>query len=868
MKREITYYLSLVLLAFPVSGYAQVTDNFSDGDFTSNPTWSGDNSEWEILIGQLHGIDSIANDTFYLSTPSALSVPAQWEFWVNLKFNTSSLNYVKVFLTSDSADLTKTTNGYYVQIGNTADEISLYEKNGATAAKIIDGADGVTNYSNTIFKIKITRDAANLWTLQRDSTGTGNFYVTEGTVTNSTFSTSAYFGLLVKQSTSGFFGKQYFDDFYVGPIIVDTTPPSIASLNAISQNQLDVYFNEGVDTTTANVETNYSANNGIGNPSSALRDAGIPSLVHLSFATNFPNGIWNTLTVTGVKDFSSNAIISAVDSFYYYVPQMHDVQINEIMADVNPVPVSVPAYEYLELYNRTNFPLNLSGWKLSDATSTVTLPNITILPDSFYVLTSTTAAPFFSGISVAGVASFPTLNDAGDDMVLRDANGNIISFALYDLTWYHDAVKEDGGWSVEQIDPNNPCGGINNWKASVDNSGGTPGRKNSVNASNPDVAAPKLLRATVVAADTIQLFFNEPMNSASLMNISAYTIDNGIGNPISANPVEPDYAGVILSLPSSLAVGPIYIVTVNGTAKDCAGNSIGNSNTAKFAIAQPASVNDVAVNEVLFDPNTNGVEWVEIYNRSNKVIDLKELSLCSQDDAGLLNSINQIAPGGYLIFPQDYFVLSTNGSAIKTQYSTPNPEGFIDMSSIPSLSNDSDRVLIINQTQTIIDKLFYHSDWHLPLLNNTKGISLERINYDNATQDESNWHSAAESVGGATPAYKNSQYTEGDAGNEITISPEVFSPDNDGYNDVLSISYAFDSPGMIGNVQIYDSRGRLEKKLVRNELLATSGTFFWDGITDEKLKARIGIYVVYFEVFDTKGKVKKYKRSCVVGGKL
>ena len=78
---------------------------------------------------------------------------------------------------------------------------------------------------------------------------------------------------------------------------------------------------------------------------------------------------------------------------------------------------------------------------------------------------------------------------------------------------------------------------------------------------------------------------------------------------------------------------------------------------------------------------------------------------------------------------------------------------------------------------------------------------------------------------------------------------------------------------MIGNVQIYDSRGRLEKTLLRNELLATSGTFFWDGITDDpegtgKMKARIGIYIIYFEAFDTKGNVKKYKKSCVVGGKL
>lgn len=869
MNWKITYYLSFVLLSFSVSGYAQVNDNFNDGDFTNSPVWSGNDTSFEILSGQLHSIDSVTNDTFYLSTPSTIAGPAQWEFWVNLKLNTSSVNYVKVFLTSDMANLKGNNNGYYVMLGGTTDEISLYAQSGAASTKIIDGADGTLNHANNIFKIKITRDATNLWTLQRDSTGIGNNYVTEGTVTDATFSTSGYFGLLVKQSTASFFGKHYFDDFYVGPIIVDTTPPTIDSLAAISQNQLDVYFNEGVDTASANLETNYSVNNGIGNPASAIRDAGLPSLVHLSFASTFPNGIWNTLTVISVKDLSLNAIISAVDSFFYYVPQIYDVQINEIMADPDPS-VALPNYEYVELFNRTNLPINLDGWTLSTSSTTKTFSPVTISPQSFLILTHTVSVSNFQpyGSTFGLFTSSSTLTNTGTPLTLKDKSGNVISLVSYTDAWYEDAVKQNGGWSLEQIDPNNPCGGASNWKASVDFKGGTPGSINSVNASNPDITAPKLLRACPITPDTIELFFDETMDKSTLTNFSSYTIDNGIGNPTSTSPLAPDYSSVVFALPSSISSGIIYTVTVTSYLKDCSGNSIGTKNSAKFAIAQPVSANDIVINEVMFDPNSNGVEWTEVYNRSDKVIDLKEIYLCSRDATGNISDINQVASNGYLIFPEDYFVLSTNDNAIKTQYSTINTEGFIDMPSIPSMSNDSDYVLLINFSQTVIDKLQYHSDWHLPLLNDTKGISLERINYNNPTQDQNNWHSAAESVGGATPAYKNSQYTDGEGGSEITISPEVFSPDNDGYNDVLSISYAFDAPGMIGNVNIYDSRGRLEKTLVRNELLATSGTFFWNGINDEKLKSRIGIYIIYFEAFDTKGKVKKYKKTCVVGGKL
>ena len=190
------------------------------------------------------------------------------------------------------------------------------------------------------------------------------------------------------------------------------------------------------------------------------------------------------------------------------------------------------------------------------------------------------------------------------------------------------------------------------------------------------------------------------------------------------------------------------------------------------------------------------------------------------------------------------------------------------MKDIPSLNNDSDWVIIINTSQTIIDKVHYNSNWHLSLLNDTKGISLERINPNNPSQGENNWHSASESCGFATPAYKNSQYINEESINELTISPEVFSPDNDGYQDVLAISYSFNIAGLIGNIHIYDSKKALKRSLVRNELLASNGIFFWDGFTDSKTKAGIGIYIIYFEAFNTKGVVKKYKKACTVGGRL
>src|SRR5690606_27998016 len=116
----------------------------------------------------------------------------------------SSANYIDVYLTASASDISlNSTTGYFVRIGNTDDEISLYRKDaGGAIVKIIDGVNGVLNTSNNVMKIKVFRNAANQWNLSRDLSGTGNSYFNEGVVTDATYLTSAYFGILVKQSTA------------------------------------------------------------------------------------------------------------------------------------------------------------------------------------------------------------------------------------------------------------------------------------------------------------------------------------------------------------------------------------------------------------------------------------------------------------------------------------------------------------------------------------------------------------------------------------------------------------------------------------------------------------------------------------------
>jgi hypothetical protein len=119
---------------------AQLSENFNDGDFTNNPAWSGGTSDFVVNSSlQLQSNNTVANSNYFLSTPNSLATSAQWEMYIQIAFNPSSANYIDIYLTASASDLTlNTTTGYFVRIGNTNNEISLYRKdNGGLITKII-----------------------------------------------------------------------------------------------------------------------------------------------------------------------------------------------------------------------------------------------------------------------------------------------------------------------------------------------------------------------------------------------------------------------------------------------------------------------------------------------------------------------------------------------------------------------------------------------------------------------------------------------------------------------------------------------------------------------------------------------------------
>jgi len=275
------------------------------------------------------------------------------------------------------------------------------------------------------------------------------------------------------------------------------------------------------------------------------------------------------------------------------------------------------------------------------------------------------------------------------------------------------------------------------------------------------------------------------------------------------------------------------------------------------------------INEILFNPSNGGSTFIELYNRSKKAVQANDLQLALRNVNGGLSTPVELTDEPFLLLPGRYLVVSRNTDAVMQQFGATNRDAFLHMPRMPSLTRESGRIVLLNRSLRIVDEVHYDRRQHADFLNVGSGVSLERIHPDRSSFDPGNWHTAAQTAGFGTPGKQNSQYREptetGKA--EVSLNPEVFSPDNDGFDDFLNINYRFDVPSLVGEVIIFDSAGRKIKNLVQQQLLGTEGTIIWDGSDNQGRKALTGIYIVYFQAYNSHGVQKIFKIPCVVAGK-
>jgi hypothetical protein len=721
-------------------------------------------------------------------------------------------------------------------------------------------------------------------------------------------------------------------------------------VQAVSDTQLKVFFSEKPSAETAQNPENYTVDQSIGTALIAQLSNSNERVVLVQFPESFIETNEYTLSVENVEDVNNNAMRSAELSFVYYRPKAFDVVFTEIMSDVSPAPEALPAVKYLELYNASDYSVDLTDWTFkSDGQTEKVFPSVILESNDYIVLAE--EAVEYGDAPVLDMLAGSDLSISGKLLQIYDNAGTLIHELEYSEDWYGDSDKADGGWSLEVIDPLTVCQPENNWKPSEDPTGGTPGRTNSVNDFNPDTEIPVWEALRVVSSNTLELQFSEALRSESLIaenfsinetikpsavyktndrsviriefteqfqdntsyELTIENIGDNCGNYIDSEKKTFTYHRIHIKDISIERNDHILIQFSELPAIETATDTLNYELTPSLGHPDMAYVNsedsallniifeepmpqdeeltlslaniydrngnlmpdfdttfvyreaghgDLVINEVLFNPYSGGTDFVELYNRSDYAVNLKHLHLSRRSDDGALEQFISLSNEHFYMQPGEYLAFTDGKELILRDYYSENEENIVELAGFPTYTNTSSTVVLTGLNDTIIDEFTYHEDMHFPLLADVKGVSLERIDVDALTQEESNWHSASETVGFATPAYKNSQAMGefDDEDSEVWLEPEIFSPDHDGKDDYLMIHYAFKESGNTATVIVFNSEGREMRILENNTLLSAEGSIKWDGLFENGNKMRPGIYMIYFKTFKTDGSIKVFKK--------
>jgi len=763
------WFYTIVLL--PCIAVGQLTDDFSDGDFTFNPAWGGDTQAFQVNSSYQLQLDDNGEGSASLFTPMQLFDEMEWRCWSRLSFSPSGNNYARIYLSAIDDPLGGFPDGLFIMLGEAGsnDAVRLMLQVGGDTSTLIRGVPGAISSSfSCSLKVLHINDTLRLFT---DYDGGQNFQE-EGYGIWHPVPGTQHLGLYCKYTSSNS-QKFYFDDFYAGPQLFDTIAP--------------------------------------------------------------------------------------------YEPERYDLVINEIMADPSP-PVQLPEFEYLELYNTTALPFDLSGWTLIVGASEKDLTGAYIAPEGYLILGKDEAAGEM-GIhgNYFGLESF-SLTNAGQELMLIDDHAKLISALYYSKDWYRNEERAEGGWSIEQINPYNPCPGPDNWVASNNYNGGSPGALNSV--FDDFAVKPEIINVCTIDSVRIRIELNQSLHQDITLDPGIFSIDHGAGPIQAILPEDPWFTTFILYPESPLLAGLIYELSIHADILDCTGDTMLLSEKKSLGLPQRVEKYDLVINEVLFNPFPGGGDYVEIMNRSGKVISFSGLSIASvkhNPPAPPDTSITTINDGCKQILPGEYVLLCEDFNKVDRFYYCIEAGNYLEPDGFPAYNNDAGLILLQDDALNIIDVFCYQEDMHYPLLNVVEGVALERLHPDRPTYDPTNWHSASQSSGFGTPGYLNSQFSAlGNSVDPISISPKICKPGTDGEQGHIGIHYAFDRVGYLGNIMIFNSNGQLIRQLVNNELLGSSGTYSWNGITDNNTRAPSGVYVILIELTGTNSRVIRYKKTGVI----
>jgi len=294
--------------------------------------------------------------------------------------------------------------------------------------------------------------------------------------------------------------------------------------------------------------------------------------------------------------------------------------------------------------------------------------------------------------------------------------------------------------------------------------------------------------------------------------------------------------------------GKRYKINVTGIT-DKRGNKLADS-TKILVLSEPSLVGDFYFNEIMFNPNDSAAEYLEIFNLTEKILDLSGLIITTMKTDGSYYPGKSI-PVNTWIEPLSYIVLTKDSALLRKFHQCPDTVKIIQMD-LYAFSNESGTVTCFDKACSLVyDEFYWNDNMHHVLIHNTRGISLEKAVANIPSKNKSNWHSSATLAVSGTPGYRNSQYIEvmNNPNEDIQVEKDYFTPDNDGNNDLFLVKLRLDNPGYMVTTIVFSHSGQKVKNIMQNQLGSTENIIYWDGSNNSGQIVSPGIYLMLIDYF-------------------
>jgi len=551
--------------------------------------------------------------------------------------------------------------------------------------------------------------------------------------------------------------------------------------------------------------------------------------------------IWH-ICLENQQDCAGNRSTDTCFEFRFAIPEIpHRAEL--IFTELFYLP-SMHYSPFVEVYNRSEKALSLAGTSWGNESKMLIFGNQLLYPGESLVLCKKADTMQLTGLKKELFSTWPVFSSSGK-VWLQNVEGERIDQAYFADSLFVGASGNTGAYSLVRIDSLHRCARKQDWQTGIC-LGGSPGIQNFQKGQGAD-ALPELWQVYPISPSRLRLSYSSALGP-ELPDIEL----NASGNLLRWDISGMDFSNGEIEWSENLLPNTRYRLT-QAAGQTCNGEEFPEQS---FEFQLPSGAEGLRLNEILFDPIGNEPDYVELYNAGDKAIDLKGIFLGKQDEQGIIKEKGLIAPEGYLLLPGEYVLITEREHLLAKRYPGFSGRNSLFMKGLPSYPNTGAGVLLMDSTGVVLDSFFYTPSMHSSLLDETEGVSLERIDPNYVGDQISNWISASASTNFGTPGRVNSQYRSSTS--KITkhwsLASASFSPDGDGFEDQAVIRYEGLEPGSSASISLHALSGAIITEWANNLPLGVNGQLLWEGIDGFGIPIANGPYLLLISWTSPSGK--------------